>query len=193
MTELIFATHSDHKVKEIMAMLPQQFTVKSLKDIAWMEEIIEDGKTLEDNALIKVRTIHQHLGKNCFAEDTGLEVDALGGEPGVHTARYAGEHRDTEDNIVLLLNKLENKTDRRAQFRTVMSLILDQKEFLFEGIVRGHIAEKKSGESGFGYDPIFIPEGYDQSFAQLGSEIKNRISHRAQALQKMLAFLNSIE
>ena len=186
---LIAATNSIHKVKEISAMLPPVFMLQSLKDVGYMTDIIEDGETLEENALIKARTLHQFLNKNVFAEDTGLEVTALGGAPGVHTARYAGDQRRDEDNIQLLLNNLKGCENRTARFRTIIALIFNDKEYLFEGFVEGEIAQSNRGEGGFGYDPVFIPKGHTQTFAELDETIKNTISHRAVAVGKLVKFL----
>ena len=186
---LIAATNSIHKVKEISAMLPPVFMLQSLKDVGYMTDIIEDGETLEENALIKARTLHQFLDKNVFAEDTGLEVTALGGAPGVHTARYAGDQRRDEDNIQLLLNNLKGCENRTARFRTIIALIFNDKEYLFEGFVEGEIAQSNRGEGGFGYDPVFIPKGHTQTFAELDETIKNTISHRAVAVGKLVKFL----
>ena len=186
---LIAATNSIHKVKEISAMLPPVFMLQSLKDVGYMTDIIEDGETLEENALIKARTLHQFLDKNVFAEDTGLEVTTLGGAPGVHTARYAGDQRRDEDNIQLLLNNLKGCENRTARFRTIIALIYNDKEYLFEGFVEGEIAQSNRGEGGFGYDPVFIPKGYSQTFAELDETIKNTISHRALAVGKLVKFL----
>ncbi len=186
---LIAATNSIHKVKEISAMLPPVFMLQSLKDVGYMTDIIEDGETLEENALIKARTLHQFLDKNVFAEDTGLEVTTLGGAPGVHTARYAGDQRRDEDNIQLLLNNLKGCENRTARFRTIIALIFNDKEYLFEGFVEGEIAQSNRGEGGFGYDPVFMPEGYDRTFAELDETIKNTISHRAVAVGKLVKFL----
>ena len=189
--ELIAATGSVHKVKEISAMLPSNWTLKSLKDIGFEGDIIEDGATLEENALIKARHIHALLDKDVFAEDTGLEVEALDGRPGVHTARYAGDDRNDEKNIALVLQNLQGKQNRKARFRTVIALIQNNIEYLFEGIVEGSIGAKPSGTGGFGYDPIFIPEGFSESFGVLGDEIKNTISHRARAVSKLVTFLKN--
>ncbi|HMS70334.1 MAG: RdgB/HAM1 family non-canonical purine NTP pyrophosphatase [Saprospiraceae bacterium] len=186
---LIAATNSIHKVKEISAMLPPVFMLQSLKDVGYMTDIIEDGETLEENALIKARTLHQFLDKNVFAEDTGLEVTTLGGAPGVHTARYAGDQRRDEDNIQLLLNNLKGCENRTARFRTIIALIFNDKEYLFEGFVEGEIAQSNRGEGGFGYDPVFIPKGHTQTFAELDETIKNTISHRAVAVGKLVKFL----
>lgn len=188
---LIFATNNAHKLDEVRSILGSRFTIKSLKDIGCYADIPETADTLEGNALMKARFLYEKYGVDCFADDTGLEVTALGGAPGVHTARYAGNH-DSEANMNKLLNELEKKSDRSAQFRTVIALIIEGKEFLFEGIVKGSIAKEKAGDGGFGYDPIFIPEGFSQTFSQMGNDSKNHISHRALAVEKLYNYLNSI-
>ena len=188
---LIFATNNAHKLDEVRSILGSRFTVKSLKEIGCEADIPETADTLEGNALMKARFLYEKYGVDCFADDTGLEVTALGGAPGVHTARYAGNH-DSEANMNKLLNELEKKSDRSAQFRTVIALIIEGKEFLFEGIVKGSIAKEKAGDGGFGYDPIFIPEGFSQTFSQMGNDSKNHISHRALAVEKLYNYLNSI-
>lgn len=188
---LVFATNNAHKLDEVRSILGSRFTVKSLKEIGCEADIPETADTLEGNALMKARFLYEKYGVDCFADDTGLEVTALGGAPGVHTARYAGNH-DSEANMNKLLNELEKKSDRSAQFRTVIALIIEGKEFLFEGIVKGTIAKEKAGDGGFGYDPIFIPEGFTQTFSQMGNDSKNHISHRALAVEKLYNYLNSI-
>ena len=203
MIEIVFATNNKHKLYEIRQILGEEFKVLSLNDIGCHEDIPEDHDTLQENALQKAEYIASHYDISCFADDTGLEVDALGGEPGVHSARYAdGTDHDSEANMQKLLVKLGNNNNRQARFRTVIALIErgERKETgvrsqesgavkLFEGIVEGTIAYEKSGHEGFGYDPIFIPDGYDKSFAELGEEIKNKISHRARAVQKLADYL----
>ena len=188
---LVFATNNAHKLDEVRSILGSRFTVKSLKEIGCEANIPETADTLEGNALMKARFLYERYGVDCFADDTGLEVTALGGAPGVHTARYAGNH-DSEANMNKLLNELEKKSDRSAQFRTVIALIIEGKEFLFEGIVKGTIAKEKAGDGGFGYDPIFIPDGFTQTFSQMGNDSKNHISHRALAVEKLFNYLNSI-
>ncbi|MBR4301938.1 MAG: non-canonical purine NTP diphosphatase [Bacteroidaceae bacterium] len=188
---LVFATNNAHKLDEVRSILGSRFTVKSLKEIGCEADIPETADTLEGNALMKARFLYERYGVDCFADDTGLEVTALGGAPGVHTARYAGNH-DSEANMNKLLNELEKKSDRSAQFRTVIALIIEGKEFLFEGIVKGTIAKEKAGDGGFGYDPIFIPDGFTQTFSQMGNDSKNHISHRALAVEKLFNYLNSI-
>lgn len=190
--QLIFATHNKNKLKEVKSLMPSSITLLSLDDINFQNEIDETSTTIEGNALLKAKTIYKQTGINCFADDSGLLVDALNGAPGVYSARYAGKHKNDEDNLQKLLFDLRNKETRTAHFKTVMALIIDGKEYQFEGIVNGKIISEKNGTNGFGYDPIFVPNGYTETFAQLSSEIKNTISHRARALQKMLAFINAI-
>lgn len=188
--KLVFATNNAHKLQEVAAILGEQIELLSLNDIGCHADIPETADTLEGNALLKSSFISEHYGMDCFADDTGLEVEALNGAPGVYSARYAGgEGHDSEANMRKLLNDLQGKENRKAQFRTAISLILDGKEYLFEGVVKGEIIQEKRGDSGFGYDPIFQPEGYDKTFAELGNEIKNRISHRALAVQQLCEFL----
>ena len=186
---IVFATNNAHKLAEIRSILGSSVEVLSLNDIGCHADIPETGHTLEENALQKARYVYDHYHMSCFADDTGLEVEALGGEPGVYSARYAGEGHDSEANMQKLLSKLANNNNRHARFRTVIALIMQDKaddvEF-FEGIVNGQIAREKHGTEGFGYDPIFVPDGYDKSFAELGMDIKNHISHRARATQKLV-------
>ena len=187
--ELIFATNNPHKLAEMQAILGPAVTLRSLRDIGYTDDIIEDGTTLQQNALIKASYIYNNYHLPCFADDTGLEVDALGGAPGVHTARYAGPQCNPADNIALLLRNMQGILNRQAQFRTVIALINDGTPLYFTGIIRGTIATAPSGIGGFGYDPLFIPEGHTQTFAQLPAEIKNQISHRALAAQQLATYL----
>ena len=187
--ELIFASHNVHKSKEINQIIGADFIVKSLAEISWYDEIDEIGATLEENAQIKAREIYTKLHLDCFAEDTGLEVEALGNKPGVHTARYAGDSKDANENMNLLLENLQNTKNRKARFRTVICLICKEQEILFEGILNGKIGLQKNGNNGFGYDPIFIPEGFDISLAEMDEKTKNTISHRKKAIQKMQVWL----
>tara|TARA_B100001029_G_C14979355_1_gene405039 strand:- start:303 stop:881 length:579 start_codon:yes stop_codon:yes gene_type:complete len=187
--ELIFATHNQNKVEEISAILPPDIILKSLRDMNFTNEIPETSETLQGNALIKVRTIFNQFQRNCFADDTGLEVEVLNGEPGVLSARYAGNKYIAIENIQKLLRKLKNHDNRKAQFRTVIALIYNREEYFFEGIIKGKIIRKAKGNYGFGYDPIFQPENHFLSFAQLGKEEKNKISHRAIAFRKLINFL----
>lgn len=186
--ELVFASNNQHKVNEIQAMIGHAIKLRSLKDIDCTEEIPETGRTFEENAGQKSRFVYEKFGLNCFADDSGLEIDALGGEPGVDSAHYSGS-RDFEQNIQLVLDKLGDSEQRTARFKTVISLIIDGEEFLFEGSVEGKITRGRSGSEGFGYDPIFKPEGYDISFAEMSADEKNRISHRAKATEKLISFL----
>lgn len=190
--KIVFATNNQHKLDEIREILGSEFEVVSLNDIGCHDDIPETGLTLEANAHQKAQYIVDHYHHDCFADDTGLEVEALGGEPGVHSARYAeGTDHDSEANMAKLLSKLGDNDNRRAHFRTVISLIIDGEEHQFEGRVDGHIAHEKSGSEGFGYDPVFVPDGYDKSFAELGEDIKNRISHRARAVAKLADYLRA--
>ena len=187
--KLVVATNNAHKLEEISAILGNEMELLSLKDIHCNADIPETADTLEGNARQKAMYIHENYGMDCFADDTGLEVEALNGAPGVFSARYAGDGHDSEANMQKLLKELEGKENRKAQFRTAICLIMEGKEYLFEGIVKGHIIEEKRGGAGFGYDPIFVPEGYNQTFAELGNDVKNTISHRARAVEKLCAFL----
>ena len=189
MKKLVFATNNKHKLKEAKKIIGDNFEIISLEELGFDGEIIEDADTIEGNAIIKANFITQKYGVDCFADDTGLEVDALGGAPGVYSARYAGEHCSFDDNVNKLLNVLKTVENRKANFRTTIALNLDGKQYLFDGRVDGHIATKRRGVGGFGYDPIFIPEGFDQTFSELGEQTKNKISHRGRALQKLLAFI----
>lgn len=190
MKTIVFATNNAHKLEEIRHILGDRYDVRSLNDIGCHEDIPEDFDTLEENSRQKAEYIFRKYGLTCFADDTGLEVDALGGAPGVHSARYAeGTDHDSEANMRKLLRELGDNPNRTARFRTVITLIENDKTSLFVGVVEGRIAYEKSGTGGFGYDPIFIPEGYDQSFACLGADIKNTISHRARAVQKLSDYL----
>ena len=190
---IVFATNNAHKLSEIRAILGSRFEVLSLSDIGCHADIPETANTLEGNAIQKARYVVEHFGYDCFADDTGLEVASLGGEPGVHSARYAeGTDHDSEANMRKLLSRLQDKDDRSAQFRTVICLARkdDTADYtLFEGVVRGTISTEKQGTEGFGYDPIFVPEDYQESFAQLGMDVKNGISHRAKAVEKLAKYL----
>ena len=192
MNEIIFATNNAHKLGEVQALLEGKFALKTLRECGITEDIPETAETLEGNALQKARYVYERTGADCFADDTGLEVDALGGAPGVRSARYAGEQHDFDANNALLLKNLEGESNRTARFRTVIALILGGKEYLFEGIVRGEIALEQHGEGGFGYDPLFFPEGGDLTFAQMSSEEKNAISHRGRAVRKLAEFLQQM-
>ena len=188
--KLIFATNNAHKLTEVRAILGDTYEVLSLNELGCHDDIPETADTLEGNALLKAQYVHEHYGVNCFADDTGLEVEALGGEPGVHSARYATEGHNFDANNRKLLAALEGINNRKARFRTVIALIKDGETHLFEGIVNGTILTEKHGVEGFGYDPLFQPDGYDVSFAQMGNE-KNHISHRALAIAKLTDFLKN--
>ena len=201
--KIVFATNNQHKLQEIRDILGSDYEVVSLKEIGCDVDIPETGNTLEENALQKAQYVYDHYHLSCFADDTGLEVEALDGAPGVHSARYAeGTDHDSEANMAKLLRELDGKENRKARFRTVICYIKKKdvcpcgctsikKIHQFDGIIEGHIATRKQGTEGFGYDPIFVPEGYDQSFAQLGEEIKNGISHRARAVAKLAEYLKN--
>ena len=186
---LVFATHNKHKAAEVQKMVSEPFEIITLTDLDIFDEIPETGTTLQANALIKARFVHQKLGYNCFADDTGLEVAALNGEPGVYSARYAGETKSDDANMNKLLHALQGKTDRSARFVTVICLFLHDEMYVFEGELKGKIIEEKVGTNGFGYDPIFMPDGYDITLAQMDMFTKNQISHRGKAFQKMAEFL----
>lgn len=186
--KLVFATNNAHKLKEVSAILGDTYEVLSLREIGCEDDIPETSDTFAGNAIQKAQFVKEHYGYDCFADDSGLEVDALDGAPGVYSARYSGG--GSEANMDKLLHNLSGKNERSAQFRTVIALLLGEETRLFEGIVRGTIIEERRGEGGFGYDPIFVPDGYNLTFAQLGSDIKNRISHRAKAVEKLAHYLN---
>ena len=191
--KIVFATNNTHKLEEIRRMLRGSHQIVSLAEIGCHEDIPEEQDTLEGNALQKARYIKQHYGYDCFADDTGLEIDALGGRPGVYSARYAGEAKDSEANMRKVLAEMQGHSDRRARFRTVIALILGNEEHLFEGKVEGEILTARQGSAGFGYDPVFRPDGYDRSFAEMDPDTKNSISHRGEATHKLAAFLNATE
>jgi len=187
---LVFATHNLHKVKEVQALLPNNIQLKSLTDIGCTEEIIEDALTIEGNALLKAQYVKSTYGYDCFADDTGLEVQALDGAPGVYSARYAGPQKNAQDNMNKLLEALSNHSNRQAQFKTVIAFAKADNTFTFEGICTGTITTVLSGNKGFGYDPIFLPDGYTQTFAEMSQEQKGKISHRGRAMQQFLKFLD---
>ncbi len=198
MKTLVFASNNAHKLEEIRAILGDKYEVKSLKDIGCEVDIPETGTTFRENALQKARYVKKHFGFDCFADDSGLQVEALGGEPGVYSARFAMKNgrqvtADSKDdvNMDVLLEKLAGKENRRACFRTSVALIYEGEEHFFDGIVNGRIIGEKRGNGGFGYDPLFVPEGYDKTFAELGNEVKNGISHRARAVAQLAAFLKA--
>ncbi len=190
--ELVFATNNAHKLEEVQQMVGDRFVLKSLADIGCDDDIPETGVTFQENAQQKTDYLFQKYQVNCFGDDSGLEIDALNGEPGVYSARYSGS-RDMEKNIDLVLEKLQDQENRRARFKTVISLFLNGEQHFFEGTVEGRIIASRTGTEGFGYDPIFIPEGYDQTFAEMSLEEKNKISHRSQAVAKLVGFLNPKE
>lgn len=188
--EIVFATNNPHKLKEAREILAGKVNVLSLSDIGCHDDIPETSETLEGNALIKARWVKERYGYDCFADDTGLMVEALNGAPGVYSARFAGEHCSPDDNISLLLKKLEGIDNRKAKFVTVVALIMNGEEHLFEGEVAGHISKSHCGKSGFGYDPVFVPENSDISFAEMSAEDKNNISHRGRAMRKLSGFIH---
>jgi XTP/dITP diphosphohydrolase len=190
-TELVFATNNKHKLEEVQHIISDKVILLSLADISCYDDIPETADTLEGNALLKARYIKQQYGYDCFADDTGLEVEVLNNAPGIYSARYAGEESDSSANMNKLLREMQGKENRKARFRTVIALIVKDKEYLFEGIINGSILTEKKGEAGFGYDPLFIPSGYVQTFAQMGNELKNQISHRALAVKELAIFLST--
>ena len=192
MKTIVFATNNTHKLEEARAILSGDIRIVSLADIGCMEDIPETADTLQDNALIKAKYVKVHFGYDCFADDTGLEVEALNNEPGVRSARYAGNNHDSDANIKKLLQTLKGNPNRKARFRTVIALLINDQETFFEGVVNGQIIEEKRGHIGFGYDPIFQPDGYDKTFSELGADIKNRISHRALAMRKLAERIKTI-
>ena len=189
MRKLVFSTNNEHKLEEVRAKLGKYYQVISLKDLGDDTDVPETGDTLEENAMIKADYLWNTYQLNCFADDTGLEVEALDNAPGVYSARYAGEHKSSEDNVAKLLKELEGKENRRARFRTVIALIMGGKRYLFEGKIEGVITTAPKGTSGFGYDPVFQADGYDKTFAELTLEDKNNISHRAKAVEQLVIFL----
>lgn len=190
--KLVFATNNQNKLNEVQKLIPNHIQLLSLKDIDCFEDIPETQETIKGNAIQKAEYIKQKYGYDCFADDTGLEVDALNGAPGVYSARYAGEQKDANDNMQKLLNELQNQTNRKAQFKTVIALNLNNVLHCFTGICKGEITSVKKGDSGFGYDPIFKPNDYNLTFAEMDLELKNKISHRGKAVDKLVNFLNSI-
>ena len=189
--QLVFATHNRNKLNEIQALLPHSITLLSLDDINCTEEIPETASTLEGNARLKAQYVKQTYGYNCFADDTGLEVEALNNAPGVYSARYAGANNNAQANMQKLLQNLKSSPNRKARFKTVITLIIDNNEYLFNGICNGTITREQKGANGFGYDPIFQPEGFLKTFAQMTEAEKNTISHRARAINKLIRFLNA--
>lgn len=191
--KIVFATNNANKIKEIQSLLPSTIEIISLESIGCHEEIPETADTIEGNSILKANYVTQKYGYDCFADDTGLEVEALDNEPGVYSARYAGSQCLAEDNMALLLKNLENKENRKAQFKTVITLNIKGEQLLFTGIAKGEITQNKSGNQGFGYDPIFRPENFQETFAEMSSELKNKISHRGKATQLLISHLNSIK
>ncbi|NKI27283.1 non-canonical purine NTP diphosphatase [Arenibacter sp. 6A1] len=189
--QLVFATHNNNKLKEVQLLLPDDIELLSLTDIGCTEEIPETAEDLEGNAILKAKFVTDNYGYPCFADDTGLLVDALNGAPGVYSARYAGEQKSSEDNITKLLEELKNSTNRAAHFKTVIALNINGQELLFKGIVEGEITHQRHGEGGFGYDPVFKPTGYEKTFAEFPIALKNKISHRGRAIQQLLAYFKN--
>lgn len=187
--KICFATNNKKKIEEVRAALGSEFTIVSLEEVGCQEELPETGDTLDHNAFQKARYVFDHYGVDCFADDTGLEVDALHGAPGVYSGRYAGEPRSDDRNVEKLLQEMQGISNRKARFRTVIALIQGGKEYAFEGVAEGEIIEQRTGNGGFGYDPVFKPRGYDQTFAELSMEEKNQISHRGKAVQALIKFL----
>ena len=188
---LVFATNNEHKLTEVRDIVDGSFRVLSLKEIGCFDDIPETADTLEGNALLKAKYLKQKYGYDCFADDTGLEIKALNNAPGVYSARYAGEAKDSKANIRKVLEELQSQTDRSAHFRTVIALIIGNDKYFLEGIVEGSIIGEARGEAGFGYDPIFVPKGYTDTFAELGAEEKNKISHRAEAIKKLKQLIDA--
>ena len=191
--DIVFATHNRHKSEEACQILGPRWTLRNLHDLGQTEEIPETADTLKGNALQKAQYVYDKYHLSCFADDTGLEVEALGGQPGVYSARYAGEHCTFADNVRKLLHEMEGKSNRRACFKTVVALILDGETHFFEGRVDGTIIESPRGEEGFGYDPVFVPDGFTETFAEMSAEQKNKISHRGRAMAKLIEFLQTID
>jgi XTP/dITP diphosphohydrolase len=191
--QLVFASNNKNKITELQSMLPENITILSLESIGCFEDIPETADTIEGNAILKANYVTEKYGFDCFADDTGLEVEALHGEPGVYSARYAGEQRNADDNMNKLLRELSDKSDRSAQFKTVITLNYKGTQHLFTGIAKGTITTEKSGTAGFGYDPIFQPLDYTETFAEIAADLKNIISHRGKATQKLLAYLTNLK
>ena len=192
MIKIVFASNNKNKIAEIQQLLPSTISILSLEDIGCFEDIPETSNTIEGNAILKANYVKEKFGLDCFADDTGLEIEALNGEPGVYSARYAGEQKDANDNMNKVLRNLQSQKNRNAQFKTVITLNYKGQQKLFTGIVKGVITEEKSGDKGFGYDPIFKPTGYEENFAELSAETKNKISHRGLATQQLISFLNDL-
>lgn len=190
--KIVFATNNKHKLDEVRKIVAGKIDIVSLEDIGCYDDIPETADTLEGNALLKANYVKNKFGLDCFADDTGLEVEALDNAPGVFSARYAGIAHDSEGNMKKLLSEMNGKTNRKAHFRTVIALVRGNETFLFEGLVKGMISMEKKGTNGFGYDPVFIPDGYSQSFAEMGEDVKNTISHRAEAVRKLNDYLSTL-
>jgi XTP/dITP diphosphohydrolase len=193
MIEIVFASNNKNKIAEIQQLLPSTISILSLEDIGCFEDIPETSNTIEGNAILKANYVTEKFGLDCFADDTGLEIEALNGEPGVYSARYAGEQKDANDNMNKVLRNLQSQKNRNAQFKTVITLNYKGQQKLFTGIVKGVITEEKSGDKGFGYDPIFKPTGYEETFAELSAATKNKISHRGLATQQLISFLSELQ
>lgn len=191
--EIVFATNNPNKVYEVQLLLPKNIKILSLKDIGCTVDIPETANTLEGNAILKANYVTEHYGFDCFADDTGLLVDSLNGEPGVLSARYAGDHKNSEDNISKLLQELSTKSNRKAHFETCIALNIDHRQLLFTGIAAGEITLEKHGDMGFGYDPVFKPKGYQKTFAELPIKTKNKISHRGKAMQKLINYFKTLQ
>lgn len=191
--ELVFATNNPNKLSEVQKLLPTSIKLLSLEDIGCFKEVEETEETLQGNALLKAEYVLKNYKYNCFADDTGLEVEALHNRPGVYSSRYAGEDGNSEKNMQKLLSELQGKQNRKAQFRTVIALCIDKKEYLFEGVCKGKISTEKKGKEGFGYDPVFIPDGSQKSFAEMTQEEKNTVSHRAKAIHQLVEFLKMMD
>lgn len=190
--EIVFATHNKNKLKEVALLLPKSITLLSLEDIGCTEDIPETANTIKGNATQKANYVTKKYGYNCFSDDTGLLVDALNGEPGIYSARYAGEQKNAEDNMQKLLKNLQEKEDRSARFKTTIALNLNNKQHFFEGIVEGKITSERKGEKGFGYDPIFMPNGHKKTFAELSLSIKNEIGHRGKAIKELVNYIKTL-
>lgn len=191
--KLVFASNNKNKIKEIQLLVPQHIEIIGLQEIGCIEEIEENANTIEENAILKADYIYNKYGYNCFADDSGLEVDSLNGKPGVHSARFAGLHKNDTDNVTKLLSELENKTDRNAKFKTVIALKYNNTQELFTGIIKGIITEKRLGNNGFGYDPVFKPNNFEETFAEMSMQQKSAISHRGIAVMQLVSFLNQIK
>jgi len=192
MKEIVFATNNRHKIEEVAPLLKKTYSLLTLSDIGCTDDIPETADTLQGNALQKAQFVYEKYHKDCFSDDTGLEIETLNNAPGVHSARYAGAQRSSSDNVQKVLNEMQGKINRNARFCTVIALLLNGKTYFFEGEVKGTIIQQPIGVNGFGYDPIFIPEGYDKTFAELDLKVKNTISHRARAVKKLITFLTDI-